>query len=99
MIDDVTNDDVTSSNARPQWVLQEWEPRERDSPRSPTYNCDRGMAAVSAPSSPGDISVGSPFYYIGSPIYIPGSPIYIPGSPLYSPMSPESSYGGHVNED
>ena len=90
--DDDISDMVTPSNSQPEWVLHEWEPRDFDSPQSPTYNCNRGMPASyfdspqrpappSSPSSVDSIDVGSPFFYIGSPIYIPASPVYNPLSP------------------
>ena len=50
LTDDDDSDMMTPSNSQPEWVLHEWEPRDFDSPQSPTYNCNRGMPAVAGPS-------------------------------------------------
>ena len=88
--DDISNDGVSSNYTRPDWVLQEWEPRDFDSPMSPTYRCDRGLPAskflqewdhtyscdrgMAGPSTPAASN------------FAPSSP----GSPMWSPMSPEN---------
>ena len=95
--DDISNEDVTSNYTRPDWVLKEWEPRDFDSPMSPTYRCDRGLPGPSSPAASKFLQEWDHTYSYDRGMAGPSTSAASnldpssPGSPMWSPMSPENA--------